>query len=142
MNANLSRIDTSLVDSEFLADVEELLNQLPPAGMDIEVWMVTCGWRDGAEEKAGHDAWLADPSKPKYTDPSNSAHVGANFPDGKARAVDVTLVRAGRDIWDYQDPSWRAFVAAVLAHPRLHGLDSIGDTDHAEKLHWQRDRTA
>lgn len=136
MSANVTRIDLSLIDAGFLSDVEGLLSALP------DDWYVTCGWRDGAIEKAGHDAWLADNTKPKFTDPSNSAHVGANFPDDKARAVDVTLVRDGVDVWDYADPSWRALVAAVQAHPRLHGLDSIGDTDHIEKLHWQRDKAA
>ncbi len=90
---NTIRIDTMLVDLQFMADVTAVLSAISDGTNNS--WVVTCGWRDGAVEKAGHDAWLADPSKPKFTDPSNSAHVGANFPDGKARAVDVTLVVDG-----------------------------------------------
>ena len=144
MNANLSRIDTSLVDLDFLADIEELLNLQP------DTFVATEAWRDGAREAALHAAYLADPEHaPKATDPANSAHVGANFTDGRARAVDVTLVRDGRDVWEKdedarapKDPGWQALLAAILAHPRLHSLVSIGDYDHIEKLHWQRDRTA
>lgn len=134
MSADSSRVDTSLIDADFLADVVALLADLPDA------FYITAGWRDGATEKAGHDAWLADNTKPKYTNPDNSAHVGANFPDGKARAVDVTLVRGAQDIWEYNDAGWMALIAAVAAHPRLHSLVSIGDVDHIEKLHWQRDK--
>lgn len=134
MSADTSRVDCSLIDDGFLSDFTGVLDTLP------DRWVITCGWRDGAVEKAGHDAWLADPSKPKFTNPDNSAHVGANFPDGKSRAADVTLVVDGADVWDVNHPSWQAFLAAVLAHPRLHGLSSIGDYDHAEKLHWQRDK--
>jgi hypothetical protein len=129
------RIDPQRVDAPFLADVIALLVALP------DDWVITCGWRDVAVEAAGYAKWIEDPSQPKYTNPTNSAHVGGNFPDGCARAVDVTLVRDGKDVWDYKDAGWRALVAAVLAHPRLHGLDSIGDTDHVEKLHWQRDKS-
>lgn len=134
MSADTSRVNTAEIEPDFLADVVALL-----VGLE-DSFYVTCGWRDGATEAAGYAKWKADPTQPKFTDPSNSAHVGANFPDGKSRAVDVTLVRGAADIWDYQDPAWRALVAAVLAHPRLHGLDSIGDTDHIEQLHWQRDK--
>lgn len=136
MSADSSRVDISLIDAAFLEDVIALLADLEDS------FVIVCGWRDGAVEKAGHDAWLADKSKPKFTDPSNSAHVGANFPDGRARAVDVTLVRGSHDVWDYNDAGWMALIAAVAAHPRLHSLVSIGDVDHIEKLHWQRDKTA
>lgn len=135
MSADTSRVNTAEIDAEFLADVVALLTEID------ESFYITTGWRDEAVELAGYQKWLADPSQPKFTDPANSAHVGANFPDGKSRAVDVTLVRGSADVWDYRDPAWRALVAAVLAHPRLHGLDNIGDTDHIEKLHFERDRT-
>ena len=140
MAANTSRINTSLVDAQFLEDIVQLLTAQP------DMFVVTEGWRDGAREAALHAAYLADPAHaPKATDPSNSAHVGANFMDGCARAVDVTLVRAGKDVWEaddlhLQDPGWISLVAAIKAHPRLHSLASIGDYDHIEKLHWQQDR--
>lgn len=136
MSAMTTRIDRSRVDAQTFNDVTQLCDGL------ADTFVFTCGWRDGAVEKAGHDAWLADHSQPKYTDPSNSAHVGDNFADGKSRAIDVTLIRNGHDVWDPTDPGWQAFLAAVLAHPRLHGLSDIGDYDHVEKLTWQRDKMA
>ena len=128
------RVDETKVEPQVLADVVALLNAQPDA------FVITCGWRDQATEQAGYLAWEADHTQPKFTDPSNSAHVGGNFPDGCARAVDVTLVRDGRDDWDYTDPAWRALVEAVKAHPRLHSLDEIGDTDHIEKVDWRADK--
>lgn len=144
MSAVTTRVDASLIDEGTFNDIVQLLDEQP------DTFVLTCGYRDGAVEKAGHDAWLADPSKPKFTDPSNSAHVGENFPDGRARAIDVTLVRGGHDVWDYSDPAWVALIAAVDAHPRLHSgahfTDKAGkptpDEDHIEKLHWQRDKAA
>jgi hypothetical protein len=132
------RINASRVDPAFLADVVALLNAYT-AGTNIRAF-VTCGWRDRATEQAGYDAWKANPANPKYTNPDNSAHVGENFPDGKARAVDITLVVDGKDDWTPDHPAWQGLIAAVLAHPRLHGLADIGDYDHIEKLHWQRDK--
>ncbi len=137
MSSNAQRIDQTQVDPAFLADVLELLNQQP------DLFVLTCGWRDGAVEAAGHAAYLADPAHaPKYTDPSNSAHVGTNFADGKSRAVDLTLIVDGKDDWTPEHPAWQGLIAAVAAHPRLHGLADIGDYDHIEKLHWQRDKIA
>lgn len=135
MSADTSRVNTSEIEPHFLADVIALLVELPDS------FYITCGNRGGATEEAGYAAWLADPSQPKFTNPANSAHVGANFPDGKSRAVDVTLVRGNEDVWDVNDEGWQTLIAAVLAHPRLHGLASIGDFDHVEKLHWQADKT-
>jgi hypothetical protein len=137
MSAITTRIDASLVDDGVMADLTALCALL------ADEWVFTCGWRDAAAEQAGYDKWLADHTQPKFTNPANSAHVGANFPDGKSRAIDVTLVREGKDIWPDDpatDAGWAAFIAAVAAHPRLHGLSSIGDYDHAEKLDWQRDK--
>lgn len=142
MSANTSRVDTSTIDAGFLEDVVAVLTGLS------DTWIITEGWRDGAREAALHAAYLADPAHaPKATDPSNSAHVGANFPDGCARAVDLTLVRDGKDVWEVddrnlQDPGWIALVDAIVAHPRLHSLATIGDYDHIEKLHWQHDKTS
>ena len=139
MIANTSRVATQEIDADFLSDVLELITRLPAT---LGTFFITCGWRSQATELAGYHAWLADPTKPKYTNPANSAHVGGNFADGCARAVDVTLVRGGVDIWDVEDPGWQALLEAVRAHPRLHSLESIGDYDHIEKLHWQADKIA
>lgn len=145
MAVNSSRVDTNQIDSAFLEDVLALLTALPAS---LGTFYITCGWRDGAVEAAGYAAWKADHTKPKYTDPDDSAHVGTNFPDDCSRAIDVTLSRGGKDIWEAPaneqrpvDPGWAALIAAVQAHPRLHSLVSIGDYDHVEKLHWQQDKT-
>lgn len=136
------RVDTTKIDADFLADVVVLLYDQP------DEFVVTSGDRDGAVEQAGYAAWLADPTQPKFTNPANSAHVGANFPDGKSRALDVTLVRDGKDVWDYADAGWQALIAAVRAHPRLHSgadfTDAHGnptpDEDHIEKVDWRADK--
>lgn len=135
MSAITTRVDATLIDPETFNWIVQLLDQ------QKDTFVLTCGWRDGAVEAAGYATWEADHTQPKFTDPSNSAHVGVNFADGKSRAIDVTLVRGGSDIWDVTDAGWVALIAAVAAHPYLHGLADIGDYDHIEKLHWQRDRS-
>ncbi len=120
------RADRSLVAEPFASDVTELLEADPGD------WVITCGARDPAVEAAGYAKWLADPSQPKFTNPDNSAHCKV-----PAEAVDVTLRDGSTDNWDYQSEPWRRLVAAVLAAPRLHSLDHIGDTDHIEAVNWR-----
>lgn len=130
-----SRVDESQIDIGFLVDIRGLLSSRP------EEWYITGAWRNAATEQAGYDKWIADPSNnPKYTKPELSAHVGANFPDGKSRAVDVTLVIGGKDIWDYTHPSWQGLISDIADHPRLHSGANFNDPDHIEKYHWQRDK--
>ena len=127
MSANVTRVDTSLIDPEFLADVLALLNADPGE------WVITTGWRDPAVEAAGYAAWQADHSKPKFTNPDNSAHCCT-----PALAVDVTLVKGDTDDWDYTDADWQRMVNAVIASPHLHSLGpSIGDWDHIERVNWR-----
>jgi hypothetical protein len=129
------KVDASLIDSGVYADVVALLKSRS------EAWFITQGWRDQLTEQAGYNKFISDPvHNPKYTHPSNSAHVGANFPDGKSRAVDITLVIAGKDDWDYTHPAWQALIAQINAHPRLHSGVWFADPDHIEKVHWQRDK--
>jgi hypothetical protein len=121
------KVDRALVAEPFASDVTELLTNDPAD------WVITTGARDPNVERAGHEAWLADHTKPKFTDPSNSAHCRA-----PALAVDVTLVKDGKDDWDYKDADWQRMVAAVVAAPRLHSLGpSIGDWDHIEAVGWR-----
>ena len=127
-------IDATQIDDTLLSDVSELVDALTVDGM----FVVSYGVRTMDEQAALHAKFLA--GGPRAVAPEKSAHVGANFPDGKARAVDLTLVKHGADAWDYLDPAWRAFVSAVNAHPRLHSLDHLGDTDHVEKVGWAHER--
>lgn len=115
------------LDAQFAADITALL------AADPGHWVVTCGARDPVVEAAGYAAWLADPTKPKYTKPELSAHCCV-----PARAVDVTLVSGSIDDWDYTDASWQRLYAAILAHPRLHSGISFHDGDHIEQLHWMQ----
>lgn len=116
------RVNRSLLDPAFAADVDELLAQ------DEGDWFVTYGFRTRAEQAALYAAHLA--GGPLAAPPGSSAHeVG--------RAVDVTLVENGVDQWDYQSPSWRRLVEKVKAYPRLHSLDDKGDTDHIEEVNWR-----
>ena len=56
-----SKVDTSLIDSGFLSDVQTLLSNRP------EHWFITGGWRDQATEQAGYDKFIADPvNNPKF----------------------------------------------------------------------------
>lgn len=122
------KADRALVAEPFATDVDRLL------AADPGCWYVTAGARDVATESAGYAAFLADPAHaPRYTDPLHSAHCCT-----PARAVDVTLVKDAHDDWAYDDPDWRRLVAKVQAHPRLHSLDAIGDTDHIEQVGWHQ----
>ena len=95
--------------------------------------MITTGARSYAVEKAGHDAWLADPTQPKFTNPDNSAHCCT-----PALAVDVTLRAGDKDDWNYEDADWQRMVNAVIASPHLHSLGpSIGDWDHVERSNFK-----
>ena len=121
------RADRSLVNQDFADDVDAVLSA------DAGDWVVTCGARSYADEKAGHDAWLADKSKPKFTNPDNSAHCTT-----PALAVDVTLRKGAVDDWDYSDTDWQRMVTAVIKSPHLHSLGpSIGDWDHLERTNWR-----
>jgi len=134
------KVNGDQIDPGFLSDVVGLLDAYT-AATNVRAF-ITEGWRDRARQQALRDAFLADPDHaPRAADPSESAHVGANFPDDRARAVDVTLVVDGKDDWGYDHPAWQGLFAAIYAHPRLHSLHAIGDGDHIEKLHWQLDKT-
>lgn len=107
----------------FASDVTALL------GADPGDWVVTSSYRSLDEQKKLHDIYLA--GGPKATAPGNSAH---NY----GLAVDVTLVKDGKDDWDYTDEDWQRMVDAVQASPHLHSLGpSIGDWDHIEATHWR-----
>lgn len=107
----------------FATDVNDLLDADPAH------WFVTQGLRSTAQQAALYQKHLD--GGPLAAPPGQSAHEAG-------LAVDVTLVRDGKDIWDSADPDWRRLVAAVRAHPRLHSLDNVGDTDHIESTNWRK----
>lgn len=117
------RVDRGQLVEPFASDVDKLL------GADSASWYVTSGYRSLDEQKRLHDLFLA--GGPKATAPGNSAH---NY----GLAVDVTLVKNGKDDWDYTDADWQRMVAAVQASPHLHSLGpAIGDWDHIEATVWR-----
>jgi len=124
------RADRTRVAEPFATHVTALLDADPGE------WIITCGAREAAVELAGYEAYLADPTQPKFTNPGNSAHCTV-----PALAVDVTLVAGDSDDWDYTDVAWRRLVAAVNASAHLHSLDGICDTDHIEATNWRALRT-
>jgi hypothetical protein len=121
----------ALIEPAFLADVLDVLGAQP------DLFVIHFGHRTRAVQQALHDAYMA--GGPKAASPEHSAHVGENFPDGLARAVDVTLVRDNADVWDYTDAGWVALIAAVDAHPRLHSGAHFSDSDHIEKTNYRAD---
>lgn len=126
-----SGIDTAQIEPEFFADVSEVL------GQQTDLFVIHFGFRSKEEQAALRAKYEA--GGPKAAKPENSAHVGENFPDGLARAVDVTLVRNNRDVWDYTDPAWVGLIGDIRAHPRLHSGADFGDEDHIEKYHYRDD---
>jgi hypothetical protein len=122
------KVDRTLLKEPFATDVNDLLDADPGD------WFVTCGFRDSAEQKRLHDLYLA--GGPKATAPGNSAHECG-------LAVDVTLVKDGKDDWTYTDADWQRMVHVVVLSPHLHSLGpSIGDWDHIEAVNWRAIRDA
>lgn len=117
------RVDRTLLEPEFAADIDALL------AADPAHWVVTYGFRTRLEQAALYKKFLE--GGPRAAPPGTSAHESG-------LAVDLTLVVQKTDIWDYHDANWLRLVAAVLAHPRLHSLANIGDTDHIEKVKWRQ----
>lgn len=116
------KVDRSQLNQRFASDIDQLLLN------DESNWYVTQGFRSSVYQQALYEKYLQ--GGPLAAPPGHSAHeVGL--------AVDVTLVRDGKDIWDYKDPAWRRLVEKVHMHPRLHSLDDHGDTDHIEAVNWR-----
>lgn len=155
MNA-LYHVEADDIDPQLLADFNEVCNAATPD----EQWVVTFGKRSYEEQSALHQKYLEGGNR--AVAPEKSAHVGDNFPDGKARAIDFARLVNGKLLWDYHpnpnlgqrghnpafgngeatNPPWAALIAAIRDHPRLHSLDHtpINDSDHVEKVAWQSDR--
>lgn len=117
------KVDRSQLREPFASDVNDLLDA------DPSTWYVTQGFRSTAQQAALYQKHLD--GGPLAAPPGQSAHEAG-------LAVDLTLVRDGKDVWGYTDPDWRRIVEKVRAHPRLHSLDAYGDTDHIESVNWRK----
>lgn len=117
------KVDRSQLNRLFAQDVHDLLST------DRGNWFVTYGHRTHDEQAVLYARYQAGGAL--AAPPGTSAHESG-------LAVDVTLIKDNRDDWNYADSDWRRLVAIVLAHPRLHSLDNIGDTDHIEAANWHR----
>lgn len=116
-------VDRSKLLEPFASDVNELLHN------DDDQWVVTQGWRSIIDQSVLYASYQR--GGPLAAPPGDSAHE-------KGLAVDVTLIRNGRDVWDYKNAAWRRLVHKIHMHPRLHSLDDHGDTDHIEAVNWRR----
>ena len=132
-------VPKELLDAKFVVDLTSILDPSEYA------WFVVYGFRTREEQAALYAIWLkwlednpqADPaSGPRAAPPGSSAHEGAGIP-GTGEAADLQVLVDGKVNWQYKGPVWRWLVDTVKAHPRLHSLDAIGDTDHVEAVNWR-----
>lgn len=118
------KVDRSKLWPPFADDVDTLLANDPAS------WFVTYGFRTSTEQAALREKFLA--GGPRAAAPGHSAHE-------RGLAVDVTLVKDGKDEWGYDhDPDWQRLIGKIRAHPRLHSLYDIGDGDHIEAVNWRQ----
>lgn len=131
------RIDRAQLQPQFAADVDSI------CGPDTATWVATYGIRTYAEQDAlyakGRDADGNVIDKAAVV--TNAK--GGESPHNWGMAIDVTLVKEGKDDWDYAtDPDWQRLYAAIAAHPRLHsGIKfPVPDGDHIEVFNWKEHR--
>ena len=133
------QVDRSLVDPTVANDIDGLLTPSDFA------WAVYYGFRTAADQAALYAQGRTAPGS-IVTDapPGRSAHE-------HGLAVDVCIVRDGRNTWNEMEPAWLWLWQAVRAHPRLHsGEDFPTDThgrvaadgDHIESTRWPAVRAA
>lgn len=124
-------VDPLKLEPVFRQDVIELLTMTPVN------WYVLYGYRSLAEQAALYDKYVK--GGPKAAPPGLSPH---NY----GLAVDV-VPDGDPDIpglqpdWNTTSAAWSDLLAAIKAHPRLHSGASFRDTDHVERLGWQRFKT-
>lgn len=116
------RVKKSELRQPFADDVDKLLAD------DPDEWVVTEGLRDSVYQKALYEKYLK--GGPRAAPPGKSAHE-------KGLAIDVSLIKNNRTIWDPEDPAWQRIIHKVHMHPRLHSLADIGDYDHIEAVNWR-----
>ena len=125
-------VDSTKLEPEFRSDVDGLFSSLTYAYDVLE------GYRSLERSAALYAAYLK--GGPKAAPPGKSAH---NY----GLAVDFALRRdpplPNLGVWDWTGTSsgWKAALAAIEAHPRLHSGVGFGDTDHVEKLNWKSYRS-
>ena len=132
------KVDRSLLKEPFASNVDALLSADPAD------WIVTSGYRSPDEQTA-----LYAEGRDNQGNIVTPSAVVTNAKAGQSAhnaglAVDVTLVKDGKDDWDVRDPDWQRMIAAVRAAPDLHsGADfPTPDTDHIEAYRWKAIRNA
>ena len=120
-------VDKTLLQPQFLADVEALLGGSP------HTWLVTSGHRGIAEQAELYRIYKA--GGPKAAPAGKSAH---NY----GLAIDVVpdgdTGRPGiQPDWSGASHAWKWLGDAVDAHPRLRHGRHFGDSPHIERLNWQ-----
>lgn len=122
-------VDRARLDPEFADDVDAVF------GADEASWVVHYGWRSREEQAALYRRHLA--GGPLAAPPGRSPHE-------HGLAVDFHEEIDGRA--DYTvGPHWRRIMAAVDAHPRLHGgwhfpPVAPADDDHVQAVKWYQVR--
>lgn len=131
---NTTRVDMTQCPEPFRTDVQDLLSG------DPATWVVTEAYRSPEQQaidwQKGRDA---DGIVIDEVAVITNAKSGES-PHNHALAVDVTLVVDGKDVWDYNDPSWLRLYAKIDAHPRLHSGIHFPekDGDHIEAVRWRQ----
>lgn len=123
----LPKVDPTLLQPEFLADVKELFTRLPTD------WACTYGFRTRIEQDTLYKKYLA--GGPKAAPPGKSAH---EF----GLAIDVVLdgdpskpgIQAD---FDDRKQAWIDLYTLLAKHPRLKSGVTFGDGCHIERYKWQ-----
>ena len=127
-----ANVDVTKLDSFFWIDIYNLLNDSP------YLWRLVYGFRSIALQAELYNKYLQD----LLLDPKNANKAA---PPGKSAhnyglAVDVVLVKDGKEIWNYLAPEWSWLWLKVKLHPRLHSGQTFGDPDHIQSLTWTAKR--
>lgn len=125
---NWGKIDKSLLEPEFMNDVDTLL------GNSKYSWFVTFGYRSLAEQDDLYKKYLA--GGPKAAPPGKSAH---NFGLAVDVVLDVDPDKPGlQPSWNIKLAGWIWLFASILKHPRLKSGVTFGDGGHIEKYKWYK----
>lgn len=123
MAVDWTRVDTSLLEAKFFADVNLLLDKEPYN------WVVTEGSRHiSRSNKLFIDYRLHGGPR---------AAPGGLSPHNYGMAIDVGLIINGKMNWITTHPAWVSLVASIWKHPRLRSGKWYSDWPHIEKLKWK-----
>lgn len=124
-------VDRSAVDPQLADDVDSILEP------DPATWVIHSGKRTATEQAALYAEGRTTPGPiVTYAQPDEDPHVAGE-------AVDFHEITGGKDDWTV-GPNWRRVMAAVDAHPRLHGGWHFPhpDDDHIQSLRWYQIRAS